>query len=72
MSDTIYSNTAHDGMLGRTVGAIQSLGRRFVDYRRFRQTVNELSVLNDRELRDLGLDRCSLTSVAREAVYQGR
>lgn len=70
MSDATLSDTAYGGMFGRAVGTFQSLGRRFADYRRFQQTVNELSVLNDRELRDLGLERSSLRSVAHQAVYQ--
>lgn len=70
MSDATFSDTARDGVFGRATGAFQSLGRRFMNYRRFQQTVNELSVLNDRELRDLGLERSSLKSVAHQAVYQ--
>ncbi|MBI6629897.1 DUF1127 domain-containing protein [Pontibaca sp. S1109L] len=70
MSDAAFSDTTRGGVIGRVLGAFQSLQRRFVDYRRFQQTVNELSVLNDRVLRDLGLERSSLKWAAHQAVYQ--
>ena len=35
----------------------------------FRQTRRELSWLTDRELADLGLMRCDIDRIAREAVY---
>ncbi len=32
----------------------------------YRNTVRELSMLNDRELNDLGISRCDIESVARQ------
>jgi uncharacterized protein YjiS (DUF1127 family) len=37
----------------------------FREWRRYRNTVNELSRLSTRELTDLGLTRCDIPSVAR-------
>ncbi len=41
----------------------------FADYRLYRQTLNELDALSDRELRDLGLSRLSIRAVAHDSVY---
>ncbi|PIE07934.1 MAG: hypothetical protein CSA74_04515 [Rhodobacterales bacterium] len=38
----------------------------------YRQTVNELSVLSDRELNDLGISACQIRSIAREAAQMVR
>jgi uncharacterized protein YjiS (DUF1127 family) len=37
-------------------------------YLRYRETVRELSQLNDRELDDLGISRFQIASVARQAA----
>ena len=41
---------------------------RFVRYRMYRQTVNELSALSNRELADLGLHRSMIRRVAMQAA----
>ncbi len=41
-----------------------NLIRNFRDWRRYRNTVNELSRLSARELNDLGLTRADIPSVA--------
>ena len=38
-------------------------------YKMYRQTVNELHALTDRELHDLGLHRSAIDSIALEAAY---
>ena len=45
------------------------LRRAWAEHRAYRSTLAELEALTDRELRDLGLSRWDLRSVAREAVY---
>lgn len=37
-------------------------------YQKYRRTVRELSVLTDRELRDLGLNRCDILAIARSSI----
>lgn len=38
-------------------------------YRVYRQTVNELKALSERELNDLGIHQSSITAIAMEAAY---
>ena len=69
MASTVYhydfarsEETGLAGLLART-------RKRFADYRLFRQTMDELDRLNDRELADLGLSRLSIREIAHESVY---
>lgn len=41
----------------------------FAQYRLYRKTLAELEALNDRELRDLGLSRYDLRTLAYDSVY---
>ena len=43
----------------------QALARRSV----YRQTVFELSSLNDKDLADIGISRCGIRQLAKEAAY---
>ena len=45
-----------------------NLARSFNNWRKYRQTVNELGRMSTRELNDLGIDRSQINSVARAAV----
>jgi uncharacterized protein YjiS (DUF1127 family) len=45
---------------------------RFTRYRLYRQTLKELSVLDERQLADLGLTRSMLDRVAFQAAYKMR
>ena len=45
------------------------LVERFAQYRTYRATVNELSMLSERELNDLGLSHSDIPAVARQAAY---
>lgn len=47
------------------------LSRSFNRYRKYHQTLGELNMLGDRELRDLGISRSELRSIARQAAYGG-
>jgi uncharacterized protein YjiS (DUF1127 family) len=40
----------------------------FKNWRKYRETYNELSRLNQRELADLGINRADINQVARRAV----
>ena len=45
-----------------------NLIRNYRNWRRYRDTVNELSRLSTRELNDLGINRSDIPHVARKAV----
>ena len=48
---------------------IESLRARYAKWRLYRRTLNELAILTDRELADLGLPRTGLRGIAWQAVY---
>jgi uncharacterized protein YjiS (DUF1127 family) len=45
-----------------------SLTENFRNWRRYRNTVSELSRLSNRELNDLGIHRADIRSVAKQSV----
>ncbi|MGB3813198.1 MAG: DUF1127 domain-containing protein [Shinella sp.] len=45
-----------------------NMARSFSNWRKYRQTVNELDRMTTRELRDLGIERSEIKTVARAAV----
>lgn len=45
-----------------------NVARPFSNWRKYRQTVTELGRMNSRELRDLGIHRADIQSVARQSV----
>ena len=45
-----------------------NLARSFNNWRKYRQTVNELGRMSDRELRDLGIGRSDIPYIARKAA----
>ncbi len=47
-----------------------TLIRSYNNWRRYRNTVNELSRLNARELNDLGIMASEIPSIARQAVHR--
>ncbi len=49
----------------------EGLVRRYSQYRSYRQTLDELQSLSDRELADLGVHRSQLRSIAYRAAYDG-
>ena len=46
-----------------------SLAQRLEQYRAYRSTVSELTMLTDRELNDLGISRADIRSIAQNPVY---
>jgi len=64
-----YLNTTFaPSFLDRARSILASLKARRAQNRIYRQTLNELISLSDRELADLGLSRAELHHVAREAA----
>ena len=49
-------------------GIVMNVARTFNNWRKYRQTVNELGRMSTRELHDLGIDRSQIQSVARQAT----
>ncbi|NDV85107.1 DUF1127 domain-containing protein [Aurantimonas aggregata] len=45
-----------------------NLMRSYSNWRRYRETVNELNRLSQRELSDLGISRSDIPSLARRAI----
>ena len=45
-----------------------NMARSFSNWRKYRQTVNELGRMSDRELSDLGIGRSDIPFVARQAT----
>lgn len=45
-----------------------NLIRNYRNWRRYRETVSELSRLSNRELNDLGINRCDIPFVARKSI----
>lgn len=68
MENAIRSSAAITGSsaVSTLFGAARA---RFAQYRTYRQTVQELSSLSDRNLADLGLSRSMIKGVARETAY---
>lgn len=60
---------AGNGFFDRIAGFFGSLGERWSHYRLYRETVDELSLLDARELADLGMSRTEIRAVAHRAVY---
>ncbi|MDX7951976.1 DUF1127 domain-containing protein [Lichenihabitans sp. Uapishka_5] len=46
----------------------KTLTLKYVTWRRFRDSVRELSRLSDRELSDLGIGRADISTVARQSL----
>jgi uncharacterized protein YjiS (DUF1127 family) len=49
-------------------GIIMNMARSFSNWRKYRQTINELDRMTARELSDLGIERSQIKAVARAAV----
>lgn len=65
-----YASLGNESVhFGSSRGVFADLKRRFSDYVRYRQTIEELNALSDRDLADLQLSRFSIKAVAWEAVY---
>ena len=52
----------------RNTPLIKTLTSKYVTWRRFRDSVRELSRLSDRELNDLGIGRADIVSIVRQSA----
>ena len=50
---------------------IKTLTSKYSAWRRFRESVRELSRLSDRELNDLGIGRSDIVTVVKQSLQQG-
>jgi uncharacterized protein YjiS (DUF1127 family) len=66
MTDTTHVTASGGAFLS---GLLHSLGERYARHRRYQRTLKALSVLNARNLNDLGLERSELKRVALQAAY---
>ena len=60
--------SAADANLGLLGGIVMRLSGWLGEQRRYRQTINELSALTDRELEDIGLSRGDIENVAQRCA----
>ena len=58
-----------EGLLARALerDIIMNIAQKLTTWRKYRETVNELGRMSDRELRDLGIGRSDIPYVARKA-----
>ena len=68
---TAPRSSAAEANLGLLGGIVMRLCGWFGEQRRYRQTMNELSALTDRELDDIGLSRGDIESVAERCARNG-
>ncbi len=61
-------SNAADANLGLLGGIAMRLSGWFGEQRRYRQTMNELSALSDRELEDIGVSRGDIENVAQRCA----
>lgn len=75
MASTVYHGFGRAaGEYGRAEagglsGLWARLSKRLADHQLYRQTLDELAALTDRDLADLGLSRLQIREVAHESVY---
>jgi len=67
MTDFSHTDRASGGVsIGQTLSNLTAnLARRFVQFRTYHRTLNELSTLSDHELADIGIHRANIGAVAR-------
>ena len=69
MSAIDVFNTKHRS--ARRAGIIGGLTQRVKRYRTYRQTLDELEAMSDRELEDLNISRHMMRGIAYRAAYEG-
>lgn len=62
------SERRRDGRRTKSKETIMNFARSLTNWRKYRQTINELGRMSDRELRDLGIGREDIRRVARDAI----
>jgi uncharacterized protein YjiS (DUF1127 family) len=60
---------AETGLVGKLQAIKADLAQRYARYRVFRDTVNDLAILPNSVLADMGLNRSQIRSVAYEYAY---
>ncbi|MGR3468063.1 MAG: DUF1127 domain-containing protein [Shimia sp.] len=63
------TTTATPGLFARVGDVVKGQTARYAQFRAYRNTLQELRTLNDRELADLGLSRAGLKSAAYATIY---
>ena len=63
-----YDIPESNGALGGVRRAVQNLSAWAKERRSYKQAVFELNELSDRDLADIGIARCDIPAVAREAA----
>lgn len=61
--------TAQVGLVGKLQTVVSDLSQRYARYRAFRETVNDLAILPDSVLADMGMNRSQIRSVAHAHAY---
>jgi len=65
-----FMNSTQTTPIANTLrGTLADVGERWTQYRTYRRTLAELSVLSNRDLADLGLHRSALRGIAWKATY---
>ena len=64
-----HNAAATSGIAGRLMAAIQHMQENRARHVIYRQTVRELNALTNRDLADLGIERATITRLAREAAW---
>ena len=67
---TVFAHPGQSGLKARFQQIRDMLERRAVERAVYRRTVQELRVLSDRDLADLGLHRSEIPRIATEAAQQ--
>ncbi|RMH42256.1 MAG: DUF1127 domain-containing protein [Alphaproteobacteria bacterium] len=63
------TRVAHHSLADRAGALFRAAAEAYRRHRLYRQTLNELASLSDRELNDLGLSRAMIRGIAYEAAY---
>ena len=71
LAATSPRSSAGEANLGLLGGIVMRLGGWLGEQRRYRQTMNELSALTDRELDDIGMSRGDIEAVAERCARNG-
>ena len=69
MNVAALNHARRQGPFASLASSLRSAGDDFAKWRMYRRTVSELSKLDERELRDLGLGGGGIRAAARAAVY---